>query len=56
MEILRLFYDCDEFCRAFLPRWQAQLLAAQAVQRQRSSTLSLSEVMTIVILFHHGLP
>ena len=54
MEILRLFYDCDEFCADFLPRWQAHLLAAQAVQRQRTSTLSLSEVMTIVILFHQS--
>ena len=54
MDILRLFYDCDEFCTDFVPRWQAHLLAAQAVQRQRASTLSLSEVMTIVILFHQS--
>jgi hypothetical protein len=54
MEILRLFYDCDEFCADFLPRWHAHLLAAQAVQRQRASTLSLSEVMTVVILFHQS--
>lgn len=54
MEILRLFYDCDEFCADFLPRWHAHLLAAQAAQRQRTSTLSLSEVMTIVILFHQS--
>ena len=54
MDILRLFYDCDEFCADFLPRWQAQLLAAKAVQRQRASNLSLSEVMTIVILFQQS--
>lgn len=54
MDILRLFYDCDEFCVRFLPRWQAQLLAAQALQRQRASSLSLSEVMTIVILFQQS--
>jgi hypothetical protein len=54
MDILRLFYDCDEFCAAFLPRWQAHLLAAHARQRQATSTLSLSEVMTIVILFQQS--
>jgi hypothetical protein len=54
MEILRLFYDCDEFCAAFLPRWHAHLLATQAVQRQRASRLSLSEVMTLIILFHQS--
>ena len=54
MDILRLFYDCDEFCADFWPRWQAHLLAAQAKQRQSTSTLSLSEVMTIVILFQQS--
>lgn len=46
--------DCDKFCADFFPRWYAHLLAAQAVQRQRARTLSLSEVMTLVILFHQS--
>ena len=27
MDILRLFYDCDEFCREFLPRLQTSQIA-----------------------------
>lgn len=51
MDILRLFFDCDEFCQAFLPRWAAQQLPDGKPHRQRDTTLSTSEVMTIVILF-----
>lgn len=54
MDILRLFYECDEFCVTFLPRWQAHLLASQVRRRQRASRLSLSEVMTVVILFQQS--
>ncbi len=51
MDILRLFYDCDEFCREFVPQLQARQVAEGRGPRQREATLSLSEVMTILILF-----
>lgn len=51
MDILRLFFDCDEFCRDFLPRLAAQQLSDGKLHRHRESSLSTSEVMTIVILF-----
>jgi DDE family transposase len=51
MDILRLFYDCDEFCREFLPQLQVHQLAQRHRPRERERTLSVSEVMTIVILF-----
>jgi hypothetical protein len=51
MDILRLFYDCDEFCREFLPQLHARQVAAGRGQRARGTTLSLSEVMTLLILF-----
>jgi hypothetical protein len=54
MQILQLFFDCDEFCRDFLPQLAAQQLDDGKPHRQRSSSLSTSEVMTIVILFHHS--
>ena len=54
MQILQLFFDCDEFCRDFLPQLAAQQLDDGKPHRQRSSSLSASEVMTIVILFHHS--
>jgi hypothetical protein len=51
MDILRLFYDCDEFCREFLPQLHARQLAEGRGQRVREATLSVSEVMTLLILF-----
>jgi hypothetical protein len=51
MDMLRLFYDCDEFCREFLPRVQTSQIAEGAKHRIRHPTLSVSEVMTILILF-----
>jgi hypothetical protein len=51
VDILRLFFDCDEFYQQFAPRLRAQLLSAGKPHRQRQTTLNTSEVMTIVILF-----
>jgi hypothetical protein len=51
MDILRLFFDCDEFCREFEPYLNTKQLSDGKSHRQRDSRLSISEVMTIVILF-----
>lgn len=51
MDILRLFFDCDEFCRVFEPPVRALRLNDGKRHRHRESTLNTSEVMTIVILF-----
>jgi Transposase DDE domain len=51
LDILRLFFDCDEFCRLFEPPARALRLSDGKRHRHRESTLSTSEVMTIVILF-----
>ena len=50
MDILALFCDIDDFCLLFEPLWERRLLETR--QRRRASTLCLSEVMTIVVLFH----
>lgn len=50
MDILPLFCDIDDFCLLFEPHWQSRLLDAR--QRHRASTLCLSEVMTIIVMFH----
>jgi len=50
MDILPIFCDIDDFCLFFEPRWNERLLETR--QRHRASTLCLSEVMTIVVLFH----
>jgi hypothetical protein len=53
MDIVRLFVDCDEFCKETLPELNAQQprLSDGKKHRQRESGLTMSEVMTIVILF-----
>src|SRR5262245_51579877 len=51
MDILRLFFDCDEFCGVFEPPVRALQLSDGRRHRQRRSTLSASEVMTVVLLF-----
>ncbi len=50
--LVELFCDVDDFCKAFIPQWQKQLLANGTRQRHRDSRMSMSEVMTIVIGFH----
>ena len=50
MDILTLFCDIDDFCLLFEPLWRQRLLETR--QRNRPSSLCLSEVMTIIVLFH----
>ena len=52
MDILSLFCDIDDFCRLFEPAWRRRLLASGTVRRHKPSALSVSEVMTILVLFH----
>ncbi|MCP9268659.1 hypothetical protein M5U04_11275 [Xenorhabdus sp. XENO-1] len=53
MTTLEELYCCvDDFCQKFIPLWHQQLIENGLRQRKRSSSLSLSEVMTILILFH----
>jgi len=50
--IYNLFYDVDNFCNEFEPVLNKSLIDEGKKQRIKESSLSLSEVMTIVILFH----
>ena len=52
MSLEDLFCDVDEFCRVFLPAWHRRLLTDGTRQRRRTSRLTLSEIMTILIDFH----
>jgi hypothetical protein len=52
MDILPIFCEIDDFCQLFEPLWRRRLLAGMPRQRQRATTLCLSEVMTIIVLFH----
>jgi hypothetical protein len=52
--LLELFCDVDDFCKAFVPVWQKKQLDAGEIQRQRERSLSISEIMTILIHFHQS--
>lgn len=58
VDILRLFCEVDDFYREFLPYWEsinkASCLKDGKKHRNRNSSMSMSEVMTIVILFHQS--
>jgi hypothetical protein len=54
MSVLELFCHVDDFCRSFQPRWQQQCLTTGSKRRNRASSLALSEIMTILILFHQS--
>lgn len=50
--LTELFCQIDDFCRDFEPAWERRLLTAGVKKRQRQTGLSLSELMTLVVLFH----
>ncbi|MCA9945111.1 MAG: hypothetical protein H6656_00360 [Ardenticatenaceae bacterium] len=52
--LLELFMLVDDFCQVFIPAMEQQLLQSGQCQRLRQRSLSISEVMTILILFHQS--
>jgi hypothetical protein len=52
MDILPLFCEIDDFCLLFEPLWKRRLLCEGARHRDRAARLCLSEVMTIIVMFH----
>ena len=52
MDIVALFYVIDKFCVEFQPLFHRPLLEDGKAHRNRPGQMHLSEVMTILILFH----
>ena len=52
--LLEMFVHVDDFCQASLPKLEQHLLRSEAVKRRRERSLSISEVMTILIHFHQS--
>ena len=50
--LTELFCLVDDFCRQFEPAWEQRQLTSGMQKRRRRRALSLSELMTLVILFH----
>jgi len=51
-KLTEIFCDVDDFCKVFMPEWEAQLLADGARKRNHQSRMTMSEIMTIIITFH----
>jgi hypothetical protein len=50
--LVALYCLVDDFYKIFEPAWTARLMRRGQRKRQRSTGISLSELMTLVILFH----
>jgi len=50
--VYNLFYNVNNFCNEFEPVLNRNLIDEGEKHRIKESSLSLSEVMTVVILFH----
>ncbi|CBJ80603.1 putative transposase (fragment) [Xenorhabdus bovienii str. Jollieti] len=50
--LVEIFCDVDDFCRFFIPQWERFCLDNGYRFRCRQGHMYLSEIMTILILFH----
>ena len=50
-KITEIYCTIDDFNKVFVPKWQKQMLG-NGKHRIKPSKLSLSEVMTIQVMFH----
>lgn len=50
--LVKIFYHIDNFCKDFQKQFRKNLLSDGSGLRNRSSQLSLSEVMTICVYYH----
>ena len=53
--LISIFCDVDDFCKQFEPEWNKVViedLNSDKKKRNRKTELSLSEAITIVIMFH----
>ena len=54
MKLLELFCSIDDFWRTFKTEWEKHLIGTGKSKRGPKARLSISEMMTIVILFHQS--
>lgn len=54
IDLEKVFCEVDDFCQVFEPQWKQQLLQSGGIKRHKASSLSLSEVMTLIIAFHRS--
>jgi len=50
--VVALFCLIDDFCKEFEPAWAKRLITSGQRKRQRPASIALSELMTLITLFH----
>ncbi|SCY01554.1 hypothetical protein SAMN02746069_02198, partial [Legionella israelensis DSM 19235] len=53
-KLVELFCIVDDFCQKFLPIFEQQLINISGKVRKKPCSLSMSEIMTIVIHYHQS--
>lgn len=53
-QLTSMFCDIDDFCKGFEPRFEHHLLETGQAKPRRRPQLALSEIMTIIVLFHRS--
>ena len=54
MNLTTVFCNIDDFCREFTLESPQELLPMPSPRRNRRAGLGLSEIMTILVMFHHS--
>ena len=54
MDVTELFCKVDDFCKGFEPTYKKQMLGSGKATRARNLSLSFSEMVTIVVMFHQS--
>jgi hypothetical protein len=54
MDITETFCIVDDFCKEFEILWKRHLISFEKQSTKRTSRMSMSEIITILILFHQG--
>ena len=54
MSLTELFCDVDDFSQDFVPKWETLLIEQGQRKSRRSSRLSISEIITLMIHFHQS--
>ena len=52
--LTELFCVVDDFCKIFLPQWEAKLIETGQRKRIKDGNMSVSEIITIIIYFHQS--
>lgn len=51
-KLIEIFCKVDDFCQEFMPTYEASLLGDGTQQRARARSLSMSEILTLLIYYH----